>query len=138
MRSATDSWNDGDPYEYFMGRWSRLAARMFFEWLHAPSNLSWLDLGCGTGALSEVIFKNCKPSYLCCVDPSPEFLEKTKARLSGLGNFAIGNASNIPVADDSFDFVVSGLAFNFFPDLNKALFEMKRVIKQNGTIAAYV
>jgi SAM-dependent methyltransferase len=138
MKNAADSWNKGDPYEYFMGRWSKLTATLFLEWLHAPFNLSWLDLGCGTGALSEAINKTCKPSYLFCIDPSPEFLQKTEDRLSSSAHFAVGSASNIPVGDDTFAILVSGLALNFFPDVDKALSEMKRVVKINGIIAAYV
>lgn len=137
MKEVTDSWNEVDPYEYFMGRWSKLIAPLFLSWLNIPPGLSWLDLGCGTGALSEAITKNCKPSHLTCIDPSAEFLQKTKERVPGV-NFAIGNSSNIPVANDSVDIVVSGLALNFFPDLTAALVEMKRVAKLNGIITAYV
>lgn len=113
-------------------------APVFLEWLNFPHNLSWLDIGCGTGALGEAIFQNYKPAYLCCVDPSAEFLEKAKAKNSFKSDFLIGDASNIPLADNTFDIVVSGLALNFFPDLTGALFEIKRVLKENGTIAAYV
>jgi ubiquinone/menaquinone biosynthesis C-methylase UbiE len=133
-----DTWNSGDPYEYFMGRWSKLMAPVFLKWLNLPSNMYWLDIGCGTGALSEVIFHKYKPAYLCCVDPSTDFLEKAKEKNSFQGDFFIGNASDIPLTSNTFDIVVSGLALNFFPDLSGALVEMKRVLKRNGTIAAYV
>lgn len=138
MREATDTWNDSDPYEYFMGRWSRLTAILFLKWLNPPSHLSWLDIGCGTGALSEAIHKNCKPQHLSCIDPSGEFLEKAKKRLFNKADFATGSASDIPKGDDSFDIVVSGLALNFFPDIDSAMPEMKRVLKAKGTVAAYV
>ena len=133
-----DSWNSGDPYEYFMGRWSKLIAPLFLEWLNVPSSLSWLDIGCGTGALSEAIYNNCKPANLTCIDPSPEFLDMTKMRLSNEVDFAIGTASNIPRASHTFDLVASALALNFFPDLPSAFSEMKRVLKPNGTIVVYV
>jgi SAM-dependent methyltransferase len=111
---------------------------LFLEWLNAPSSLSWLDIGCGTGALSEAIFNNCNPENLTCIDPSPEFLEMAKKRLSNEIDFAIGTASNIPKASNTFDIVASALALNFFPDLPSAFSEMKRVLKSNGTIAAFV
>ena len=138
MDNTFDAWNSGDPYEYFMGRWSKLMAPVFLKWLNFPHTMTWLDMGCGTGALSEAIFQNYKPSYLCCVDPSAEFLEKAKEKNSFIGDFLVGDASSIPVANDTFDIVVSGLALNFFPDLSSALIEIKRVLKKNGTIAAYV
>lgn len=113
-------------------------APVFLKWLNFPHIMTWLDMGCGTGVLSEAIFQNYRPSYLCCVDPSAEFLEKAKEKKSFKGDFFIGDASSIPVVNDTFDIVVSGLALNFFPDLSSALIEIKRVLKKNGTIAAYV
>ena len=100
--------------------------------------MSWLDLGCGTGALSEAIYQQYNPAHLSCIDPSEDFLKKAKERLSGDANFFVGTASNIPSADDTFDIIVSGLALNFFPDLPGAFSEMKRVLKPKGTVAAYV
>jgi hypothetical protein len=50
-----DSWNKGDPYEMYVGRWSRLVANEFLAWLNMPSSLRWLDVSCGTGALTAVI-----------------------------------------------------------------------------------
>jgi ubiquinone/menaquinone biosynthesis C-methylase UbiE len=138
MLSLSDTWDSGDPYEYFMGRWSTLVAPVFLQWLNFPYHLSWLDIGCGTGALSEAIYYHCKPAHLTCIDPSAELLKKAKERLSSKADCIVGSASYIPKADSTFDIVVSGLALNYFPDLNSAFAEMKGVLKKNGTIAAYV
>jgi len=138
MISVNDAWDSSDPYEYFMGRWSKLMAPLFLSWLNVPSNLSWIDIGCGTGALSEAIYRNCKPAHLSCIDPSREFLEKTKKKVPGKANFNTGSASGIPEEDESFDILVSGLALNFFSNLTSSMAEMKRVVKPNGIIAAYV
>jgi SAM-dependent methyltransferase len=133
-----DSWNSGDPYEYFMGRWSTIMAPVFLKWLNFPSDKNWLDIGCGTGALSQAIEQFCSPQSLTCVDPSEAFLEKSKKRISAKATFKIGSAENIPSTTDSFELIASGLALNFFPDLDKALHEMKRVSQPKGVIAAYV
>jgi len=138
MNKLKDTWDSGDSYEYFMGRWSKLLAPEFLNWLDLPSSSTWLEVGCGTGALSEAIVQRCEPSHLTCVDPSENFLAKSKERLNNKGKFLIGDATEIPAGDDSIDIVVSGLALNFFPDLETALAEMKRISKPGGTIAAYV
>jgi len=138
MKKTNDTWDSGDSYEYFMGRWSKLIAPEFLKWLNLPSNLSWLDIGCGTGTLSEAIYQQCNPAKLSSIDPSAAFLEKAKEKLSNEIDFTIGNASRIPKTNNSFDVIVSGLALNFFSDLNSAFSEFKRIIKDHGVIAAYV
>ena len=50
-----DAWEKGDPYEQYVGRWSRKVAPRFLAWLAAPAAQRWLDVGCGTGALTETI-----------------------------------------------------------------------------------
>ena len=138
MNKLKDSWNEGDPYEYFMGRWSKLVAREFLAWLKVPENLTWLDIGCGTGVLGEAIFTYSKPKQLFSIDPSEGFLARAKARLNGKGEFMLGHVSELPFENDVFNIVVSGLALNFFEDISSSLAEMKRVSKSNGLISAYV
>ncbi len=133
-----DKWNDGSPYEYFMGRWSKLMAPVFLKWLNMPPQLSCLEVGCGTGALSEAIYEYSKPKQFCGIDPSNGFITKAKERLHDKGTFIVGNVIDLPFENATYDFVVSGLALNFFPNLEHALSEMKRVARPNGTIAAYV
>lgn len=138
MTEINDKWNAGDSYEYFMGRWSSLMAPEFLKWLNVSSNKNWLDVGCGTGALSEAIAQNCKPKNLTCIDPSENFIEKIKQRISMTAEFRVGSVENLPFENESFETIVSGLALNFFQNLKRALSELKRVSKQNGVIAAYV
>lgn len=138
MEVVHDNWSSGDPYEYFMGRWSKRMAPVFLQWLNFPYHSRWLDLGCGTGALSEAITTAARPEHLYCIDPSAEFLAKAKERHLQNASFLIGSASHIPIPDATVDIVVSGLALNFFPDLPAAFSEIKRVLKPDGTIAAYV
>jgi SAM-dependent methyltransferase len=136
--TKNDSWNSGDAYEDFMGRWSQLMAPLFLGWLRLPLHLSWLDVGCGTGALSAAVARLQSPSSLVGVDPSEEFLDKARQQLPSAATFFTGNASRLPLSDHSVDAIVSGLAMNFFPDVTAALKEMKRVLRPTGTVAAYV
>ena len=52
---AGDRWNDAEDYEAYVGRWSRPVAEQFVDWLAIPSGRRWIDVGCGTGALSATI-----------------------------------------------------------------------------------
>ena len=61
-KQVPDTWERGDPYERYVGRWSRKVAPLFLDWLDVPAGRRWLDIGCGTGALCAAIVEACAPS----------------------------------------------------------------------------
>ncbi|NNG01965.1 MAG: hypothetical protein HKM93_21440 [Desulfobacteraceae bacterium] len=69
-----DLWESGDPYDYFMGRWSCLVGLSFVDWLSTQTEKKWLDVGCGTGALNEVILTTQSPSEPIAIDKSAGFV----------------------------------------------------------------
>lgn len=138
VNGAADRWASGDLYEPYAGRWSRLVAREFLSWLNPPTGLSWLDVGCGTGALAEAIAANCAPKHLAGVDPSAGFLDFAKQRLGDDAELRQGDAQNLPFSEAEFDRVVSGLVLNFVPDQPSAAAEMVRVARMSGEVALYV
>lgn len=134
-----DNWSGADAYELFMGRWSRATAGLFLPWLAAVPALAWLDLGCGTGALSSVLQQTAQPRQVIGVDQSPTFVATAQARYgNATTRFEVGDAARIPLADDAVDLAVSALAFNFFPDPAAALRELRRVVRPGGLVAFYV
>lgn len=136
--SVSDTWERGGPYEQYIGRWSRRIAPLFLSWLDLPAGGRWLDVGCGTGALSAAILDRCSPSSMICVEPSDGFLELAVRSLGAQAQFRAGSAEALPLDGAACDVVVSGLVLNFIPDLPAALREMVRVTAPGGTIAAYV
>lgn len=134
----TDRWASGDLYEPYVGRWSRLVAREFLAWLNAPAELDWLDVGCGTGALTEAVARSCAPERLAGIDPSAEFLNSARRRLGTAAEFRQADARDLPFAAAEFDRVVSGLVLNFVPDQPRAAAEMVRVVRPGGEVALYV
>jgi SAM-dependent methyltransferase len=137
-KQVSDTWERGDPYEQYVGRWSRQVAPMFLSWLRVPAGRRWLDVGCGTGALCAAIVDGCSPSSVAGLEPSEGFLKTAKANLAGRAVLHRGSATAIPLDDASVDVVVSGLVLNFVPDQRAALAEMARVSASGGTIGAYV
>jgi SAM-dependent methyltransferase len=134
-----DPWTAGDRYEPFIGRWSRQVAPAFLAWLEVADDSSWLDVGAGTGALSEAILREAAPASVRAVEPAPAFLAHAVSRLSDAPLGAVqADAVALPFVDDSFDAVVSGLVLNFVPDAQVAVSEMLRVAHPGGTVAAYV
>ena len=63
-------WAVGGAYEAYVGRWSRLVAVEFVRWLDVPAGRHWLDVGCGTGALTSTILALANPGRVVGVDPA--------------------------------------------------------------------
>ncbi|MBI2526887.1 MAG: class I SAM-dependent methyltransferase [Candidatus Rokubacteria bacterium] len=135
---VSDTWERGNPYEQYVGRWSRRIAPLFLSWLAIPAGRRWLDVGCGTGALCAAIVEHGSPSSVAGVEPSEGFLRSAREHLAGLAALHRGSATEIQLGDASVDVVVSGLVLNFVPDPRAALAEMTRVTSNAGTIGAYV
>lgn len=136
---SPDTWTEGKTYESYIGRWSRPVADLFLEWIAQPGGASWLDVGCGTGALSSRILQHCNPKSVHSIDPSAGFIACAKSTVQDTRVvFSEGGAESIPFADETFDAVVSGLVLNFVPNPRAGLAEMVRVVKSGGTIAVYV
>lgn len=132
-------WGSGSAYEPYVGRWSRLVAREFLNWLAIPPSARWLDVGCGTGALSETILAHASPAEVRGVDPSEGYLALARGQVrDARARFEVSDARHLPQQSAAYDVVVSGLVLNFVPDIKTGMAEMVRVTKPGGTVAAYV
>ena len=134
-----DVWAIGDAYEAYVGRWSRRVAGVFLRWLDPPAGWDWLDVGCGTGALTATVLAVADPAHVVGVDTSEGFLASARAGIADTrSTFRAGDARSLPLPDRRFDAVVSGLALNFVPDPGLAVAEFARVARPGGVVAAYV
>jgi SAM-dependent methyltransferase len=132
-------WAAGEAYEPYVGRWSRLVGAEFLGRLGVAPGARWLDVGCGTGALSGAILDRCGPASVVGVDPSEAFLVYARRRVTDpRAEFRQGDAQALPVGDNEFDAVVSGLVLNFVPDQQRAAAEMRRAARPGARVAAYV
>ncbi|HST63309.1 MAG TPA: class I SAM-dependent methyltransferase, partial [Longimicrobium sp.] len=126
-------------YERYVGRWSRPVAAEFVRWLGVPHGGAWMDVGCGTGALSAAILDAAAPACVCGVDLSPEHVAAARARVADpRARFAVADATRLPDEENACDAAVSGLVLNFVPEPARALAEMRRVVRPGGTVGVYV
>lgn len=131
-------FEDGGAYERYMGAWSQLAGATFLDWLALRRGLRWLDVGCGTGAFTEMVMDRCEPASIAGVDPSEAQLTFARARLAARGaQFEMASAMALPFADDSFDVAVMPLVIFFVPEPAVGVVEMTRVVGTGGAVAAY-
>jgi SAM-dependent methyltransferase len=139
LEKPADTWESGDQYEPYVGRWSRLVAREFLTWLGKQSRSRWLDVGCGTGALTQTILDQAAPLEVVGVDPSPGFIAHARKQITDPRvRFESGDARYIPLASGTFNVVVSGLVLNFVPQPDQAVAEMRRTARPGGLVGSYV
>jgi SAM-dependent methyltransferase len=137
--TAAIRWSGGDAYEAWIGRWSRPVGIAFLDWLEVPPGVRWLDLGCGTGALTETILARAAPTTVVGIDPSADFVEYARRAVTDpRARFDVGAAERIPLPDGSLDAAVAGLVLNFVPDPQAGLAEIGRVVAPGGWLGAYV
>jgi ubiquinone/menaquinone biosynthesis C-methylase UbiE len=139
MAEQTIRFEDGAGYEQMMGIWSRLAGEVFLDWLAPAHGLRWIDVGCGNGALTELLVDRCVPVDVQGVDPSESQLSFARTRPAArLAKFHQGDAMALPFPSHSFDAAVSALVLIFLPDPVKGLEEMVRVVVPGGTVSTYM
>ena len=139
IKAQAGLWGSGDAYERWMGRWSRLIAPQFLEWLSVPPGAEWIDIGCGTGVLSSAILTRCAPRRVVGIDPTEAFVGAARTRIGDLRfQCRQGSAEALPYETNEFTAAVSGLVLNFVEDKDKAVAEMRRVVSPGGRVALYV
>ena len=139
MTSHHDTWASGAAYEPFVGRWSRLVAREFLAWLALPPGGHWLDVGSGTGALSQTILEIAAPRAVKGVDRSEGFVAFAREQVrDDRTSFEAGDAQALPVASGQYDVAVSGFVLNFVPQPERMVAEMARAVRPGGAVALYV
>ena len=139
MADVQDQWAAGSSYENFMGRWSRSLAREFVLWLRIPGRVDWLDVGCGTGALSDAVCSLADPASVIGCDPAAPFIEYAREHSRDKRqSFVIAGVGNLPRRPEGFGSVASLLAVNFMPDPEAAVQEMKSVAAPRAAVSACV
>jgi SAM-dependent methyltransferase len=136
MAEVKITFDAAEDYERYMGRWSRAIGEKFLRWLDAPKAARWLDVGCGTGAFSELILRRCAPASLNGIDPSPEQIEYARNALPG-PRFEVGDSMALRFGESEFDVVASALVIHFIADRAKAFAEMHRVLRPGGLAGGY-
>jgi ubiquinone/menaquinone biosynthesis C-methylase UbiE len=139
MAEQTIRFDDGAAYEQMMGIWSRSAGEIFLDWLAPPHGLRWIDVGCGTGAFTELLVERCAPAEVQGIDPSEGQLAFARERPAArLAEFRAGDAMALPFATDRFDAAVMALVLVFVPEPAKGIAELARVVRPGGMIATYM
>lgn len=137
--SSTFLAADGDGYELQMGRWSRLLAMPFLDFVGAEDGERILDVGCGTGQLAFAVAGRHQASEVWAVDLSPAYIAHAGRRNQDRRiTFAVGDACALDFPSHSFDRVLSLLVLHFVAQPEKAIAQMRRVARPGGVVGAAV
>lgn len=110
--------------------------KKILEFLPFKADMKILDLGVGSGYLSFPIAKKYPDISVIGLDIVEKALEvnRSKAKEENVRNisFITYDGINFSFSDDEFDMVISRYALHHFPDIQKSISEVSRVIKQEG------
>lgn len=115
----------------YYSKFPKMSCRDVAKRLQSIAYEKLLDVGCGTGYLFELLLPQRKAEYHG-LDLSPEMLKVAAAKFDGGVTLVEGSADRLPYADDSFDVVTCVQSFHHYPDPDKAMCEVFRVLKPGG------
>ena len=126
----------GDAYDRFMGRYSRELAPVFADFAGIDSGQRVLDVGCGSGVLTEELARRVGADHVAGADPSP-LLEACAERVPG-AELKRASAESLPWPDEAFDAALAQLVVHFMDDPAAGAAEMRRVTRPGGAVATCV
>lgn len=124
-------------YDRFMGRFSQPLGVLFADWVGVHAGDAALDVGCGPGALTEVLAARLGAASVTAVDPSEPFLDALRERLPGVTVHRAA-AEDLPFADAGFDLALAQLVVHFLSDPPAGIARLCRVTRPGGTVAVSV
>jgi len=126
-------------YQGYIGRWSGIVAAAFLAWLAVPGNALWLDVACGTGALTHAILAAAQPAKVDACDASARYIAYARRLTSdSRASFREADARALPYPSGVYDAVVAGLPFPATTDPLQVLTELARVAKPGGAVGLYL
>lgn len=139
-QNAAEAWYRWSPT---LHQWLGDATTKMLDMAGITKGHSVLDIAAGAGEQSVTTAKRVGSSgYVLATDISANILEYAKqlAQQAGVSNLEteVMDGENLTLDDESFDAVISRVGLIYFPDQQKALKEMFRVLKPGGKIAAIV
>src|SRR3954471_6127503 len=127
----------GNAYDRFMGRYSRELAPAFADFARVEPPQRILDVGCGSGVLTEELARRVGGDHVAGADPSAPLLEACRAR-GPAADRREAVAERLPWPDGGFDAALAQLVVHFMDDAeaDASVAEMRRVTRPGGVVAA--
>ena len=136
MDKHKDFWDrSAKIYDHFMRKDTAAYEQMYELLRPAVRHKTVLELATGTGLIAGHIVNDAL--YVEAMDASAEMIAEAKRNShSAKLHFSVQDMFHLSYADQSFDVVIVSNALHIVPNPEKALQEIKRVLKDNGILAA--
>lgn len=122
-------------YDHFMKNDHKAYKQMYSLIYPVVRHKQVLELATGTGLIAKNIVNSA--AHIEATDASPEMLAEAKqGNCSAKLHFSVLDMFHLPYADKSFDVVIVANALHIVPEPEKALSEIRRVLKDDGVLAA--
>lgn len=127
---------DEQSEHYDEGFDGKFVKGMYDEIINRVNNInpkSLLDVGCGTGNILLNLNRN-ENIKLYGLDISEKMIETAENKLNGRAELKVGDAEFMPWQDNSFEVIICNASFHHYPNPEKVLLEMKRLLKEKGKL----
>lgn len=124
-----------EAYDAYMGRYSRRLAGVFADFAGVGEDARVVDVGCGPGALTEVLAARVGASRVAAAEPGEAFVAACRARCPG-ADVRLAPAERLPWPVATFDAALAQLVVTFMRDAPAGVGEMRRVVRPGGAVAA--
>jgi ubiquinone/menaquinone biosynthesis C-methylase UbiE len=132
--SGTIFSGSSDAYDRFMGRYSTQLAVRFADFAGVHASQRALDVGAGTGALTDELIARLGEENVAAAEPSSDYASILRKGHPGL-DVREAPAEGLPWQDASFDVALAQLVVVFLTDAPGAVRELARVTRPGGVVA---
>ena len=136
MRNSQNFWDkNANRYDRFMRKDTAAYEQMYELLRPVVRQKTVLELATGTGLIAKHIVRYA--DHIEATDASQEMIEQAKQGVKSTKlYFSVQDMFHLPYADQSFDVVIVSNALHIVPEPERALAEIRRVLKEDGVLVA--
>jgi trans-aconitate methyltransferase len=128
---------DAESYGRFMGRFSRPLAAVLADVVDVSEGQRALDVGCGPGALTDVLVSRLGVDHVSAADPSESFVAAVRHKYPSM-DVRLSTAETLDFPDAAFDLALACLVVHFMAEPVRGLSRMTRTVTPGGVVGACV
>lgn len=133
----SEEWFDNQAKVYdetdtiLYSKYGKISCKNIYDYLSDKKYETLLDVGCGTAYLIELLSKTHRAKHVG-LDLSSEMIRQASDKKIDGAEYVVGKSDELPFEDNTFDVVTCSQSFHHYPDTDRAMREVFRVLKPGG------